>query len=237
VLEEQGRDVDRDKIKMDGIREELANEKAKIAINSDELQQSKATLEFLTKRVEANQLQFDALVAKKFQLKREKSASCFWPRPVVYFGEDPTPSTMDLYDESKNIRITPCCLYLSHFPQNDIILSSYRLFYHPFCASILFVNNSKCLSKGCRQYCHLDWHRNFGWNEPSIHLVERALMLGLAEEKSRILKARLDNAQAKLATLGNFLFPYFNFVILCFLQNQFSIPSIYNARYFICTEL
>jgi hypothetical protein len=62
-------------------------------------------------------------------------------------------------------------------------------------------------------------------------------MLGLAEENSRILKARLDDARAKLPALGNLPIPYFNYVILCFLQNQFSIPRVYNAKYFLYTTL
>jgi hypothetical protein len=37
VLEEQGGDVDREKIKMEGIQDQLADEEAKLAVNSEEL--------------------------------------------------------------------------------------------------------------------------------------------------------------------------------------------------------
>jgi hypothetical protein len=80
---------------------------------------------------------------------------------MICSREDPAPSTNDLYDDSKIIIITPCCLCSFPFPQNDIILSSCRHLYHPFCASILFVNNSKYLSKYCGEFCHPDWHRSF----------------------------------------------------------------------------
>jgi hypothetical protein len=37
-------------------------------------------------------------------------------------------------------------------------------------------------------------------------------MLGLAEERNRILKARLDDARAKLPALGNIGFPSLNYM-------------------------
>jgi hypothetical protein len=203
VLEEQGQDVYKEKIKMEGIQEQLAEEELKVAAAIEELQQAEAAMESLTRGLHSRQLQFDALAAEKFQLKTGRSSLNFWPRPMVYLPSDPLPSC-DFSDESKFIRITTCSLCSFPFPQNDIVVSSCKHLYHPFCASVVFVRNCKCMAIGCGELSHPEWHRSFGWGEPTTELSERALMLGLAEERRRIMQERTDQARARVPGVGKF---------------------------------
>jgi len=57
---------------------------------------------------------------------------------------------------------------------------------------------------GCGDLSHPDWHRSFGWGEPSPELLERTRMLGLAEERRRLLQERIDQAKAMVPADGKF---------------------------------
>ena len=100
--------------------------------------------------LEGRQKQFDALAAENFQLKRGKSNSTFWLCPMVYSQECWESPQLECLPNS--IEIGLYCLCMFPFPQNDIVVSSCRHLYHHFCTSVLFVNFSKCLAKGCGEF-------------------------------------------------------------------------------------
>lgn len=200
-----GEDVGRELIKLEMVQEQLATEEQHLAQAKLHYEQAEADMAILVKKTECHQLEFDALVAELGSLKRGKSGASFWPRPMVYAPlEEPISDLMDYSDETMFIRVTVCSLCSFPFPQSDIIVSSCRHLYHPFCASVLFVNSSKCTAMGCKSLSHPEWHRSFGWGEPSPDLVQRALMLGLAEERKKILKDRSDAAKDKCPAAGKF---------------------------------
>jgi len=61
------------------------------------------------------------------------------------------------------------------------------------------------MAVGCKAMVHPEWHRSFGWGEPSPNLVERALMLGIAEERKKNLQDRLDAAKSKCPNFGAYI--------------------------------
>jgi hypothetical protein len=204
-LEEQGQDVFKEKIKMEGIQEQLARKELKVAAAKEELERVESKIQSMTRALEIGQMQFYALAAEKLLFKQGKSNFNFWPCPMVYsLGDSKMPSS-DLGDESNFIRITACNLCSFPFPQNDIVVSSCKHLYHPFCASILFVKNCKCVAIGCGELSHPDWHRSFGWGEPPAELLDKALMLGLAEERRRLMQERTDQARAMVPLAGKTL--------------------------------
>ena len=183
-----------------------------------ELGEAEAAMSSLTRRLQTSQLQFDALAAKKFQLKAGRSTLNFLPWPMVYSPKDPLSPSCDFWDESKFLRITACTLCSFPFPQNDIVVSSGKHLYHSFCASVVFSRNCKCMAKGCQDLSHLEWHQSFGWGEPDAELSERELTLGLAEERRRIMKERIEQARSRLPTINKFTFqlmPYILIRIVC----------------------
>ena len=201
ALEDEGASSDREKIKMEGIQEQLVEEEAQMSIDSDKLHKAELELEDVESVIEGRQKQFDALAAENFQLKRGKSNASFWPRPMVYSQEFSTPR-LQIRDDCGSIVIGVCCLCLFPFPQNDIVVSTCRHLYHPFCASVVFVNSSKCVAKGCGEVPHSEWYNSFGWGEPPADMLDQASMLGIAEERSRILHARAEVAKASLPPNG-----------------------------------
>lgn len=206
TLQEAGKDTFKETIKMEGIQELMEEEAAKVKAARVELGKAEAAMASLTRSLENSQLQFDALAAEKFQLTAGRSTLNCLPWPMVYSPEDPPSPSRDFWDDSRFIRITACSLCSFPFPQSDIVVSSCKHLYHPFCASVVFSRNCKCVAEGCFKLSHPAWHRSFGWGEPDAELSQRELTLGLAEERKRIMKDRIDQARSKLPAIGKFTF-------------------------------
>ena len=135
-------------------------------------------------------------------MKQGKSNASFWPCPMVYPQEHFELPPHNSHDDSNCITIGVCCLCLFPFPQHNIVVSNCRHLYHPFYASLLFVNSSKCMAKGCGEIPHPDWYNSFGWREPPTEMKDQASMLGVVEERGPILHARKDQGKAMLPSTG-----------------------------------
>ena len=116
------------------------------------------------------------------QIRNGKNFGTLWPRPIVY-GEEKGAENLD---DSLVLLISTCSLCQFPFPTNDIIVSSCRHLYHPFCASVVFGSGGICTTKGCKSESHPEWHRSFGWSEPSAGMVQKASMLGCMEEHFKL---------------------------------------------------
>jgi hypothetical protein len=114
-LEEQGQDVFKENIKMEGIQKQLAEEEVKIAAAKEEVERTGSEIQSLTKALETGQMQFDALAVENFLLKQGKSNFNFWPHPVVYsLGDSPLPSfDFSMKTSLLELQLTTCVH--SHF--------------------------------------------------------------------------------------------------------------------------
>ena len=198
-----GADVSRELIKLEMLEEQLASEEKNLIEANLHLQRAETTLATLAQKIQCHRLEFDALVAQSWSLKRGRIDCSFCPRPAIYAPMEE--NALEMTSSSAEIcvlDITVCSLCSFPFPHNDIVVSSCRHLYHPFCASVVFSNTNKCTAVGCKAMSHPEWHRNFGWGEPGPELVERALMLGLAEERKKILQDRSDAAKGRCPHYG-----------------------------------
>lgn len=141
-LRGDGMVVDREIIKMEGIQEQLADEEERLKNLKRDFEFAESAFLNIVAGVEGHRLQLDALNSELFQLRRGKNLGTCWPRPVVYLED----SGSVFSDESNFLKITVCSLCLFPFPQSDIVVSSCTHLYHPFCASVVFVNGNKCLA-------------------------------------------------------------------------------------------
>ena len=116
MLEDEGASSDREKIKMEGIQEQLVEEEAQMSKDLEELQVAELELQSLEAVLEGRQKQFNALAAENFQLKRGNSNASFWPRPMVYSQDSSTPPSTEILDHCNSIPIGVCCLCLFPFP-------------------------------------------------------------------------------------------------------------------------
>ena len=56
-----------------------------------------------------------------------------------------------------------CCVCGFSFPHSDIIVSSCRHVYHPWCALVVFSKGSNCCAIGCNHAQPIQWMMSFGW--------------------------------------------------------------------------
>jgi len=121
-------------------------------------------------------------------LKRGRIERFFSPRLMVYaLMEDSALEMTSFNAKTTFIRITMSSFFSFPFPHCDIIVSLCRYLYHPFYASILFVNGNRCMVVGCKSMLHFEWHCSFGWRERGFDLVKKVLMLGLAKKRKKTL--------------------------------------------------
>ncbi len=59
--------------------------------------------------------------------------------------------------------IKDCCLCGFPFPHCEIVVSSCRHVYHPWCALAVFSKASECCAVGCKQVQPIQWIMSFGW--------------------------------------------------------------------------
>lgn len=197
----EGRDVDRENIKMEGIMEQLADEQSRLQDCRSALEVADLVVENMAHGIEAHHLQFEALRMELVQIRNGKFSGTLWPRPIVYAEE----KAFENSDDSLVLLVSSCCLCQFPFPTNDIIVSSCRHLYHPFCASVVFGSGGVCTAKGCQSESHPEWHRSFGWSEPSAEMVQKTSMLGCMEEQRKLLQFRMKEAKAALPNTGKFL--------------------------------
>lgn len=180
--------------------EQLADEQSRLVALRAELELADSVVANMAHGIEAHRLQFKALNVEFSQLRKGKNLGTFWPRPMVYSEEKGSGSL----DGSGFLEISTCSLCQFPFPNNDIIVSSCRHLYHPYCASVVFVHGGTCISKRCQNLAHPEWHKSFGWGEPSSEMLQRAEMLGCAEEQRKILQLRMEEAKAICPNAGKF---------------------------------
>lgn len=175
----EGADVDREKIKMECIMDQCADEQSTLQTCRSNLELAELVVENMVHGIEAHRLQFEALKMELVQIRYGKSLGTFWPQPIVY----PEEKGAENWDGSAVLVLSMCSLCQFSFPTNDIIVSSCRHLYHPFCASVVFVGGGPCIAKECHSELHPEWHRSFKWSKPSAKMVQKASMLGCMEEQ------------------------------------------------------
>ena len=225
VLEAEGLSSVREKIKMEGIQEQLEEEEAQMRVDLGEQKAAELELEGVAAMLEGRQKLFDALSAENFQLKRGKSNASIWPRPMVY-SESSDAAVVGSQGAPAAVEITACCLCLFPFPCNDVVISCCRHLYHPFCASVVFVNCQACVAKGCGAIPHPDWYNSFGWGHPSPEMRDRGRQLGVVQERSRVLQARASCAKEMLPSNGTFSFNVYANDLLSTVGSKF-VTSVY----------
>lgn len=199
LLEAEGRETVKDKIQLEGMAEEMAEEENNFSSDTFVFAEAEADLADVTRTLESRQLQYDALQAEQFQLKRGMTNASFWPRPMVYTVEGHSDDAeLAREEEGQTVHFKDCQLCFFAFPNLDIVITSCGHAYHPYCAAVVFANARPCMAFGCNALPHPNWFSSFGWGQPSAQLVEIAEDLGLKEKRQIALQARADEAIREL---------------------------------------
>ena len=124
----------------------------------DELERKEKSVKDLEKRIVYCEFQCSALADQLLTLKRKGSGFILQPHLLVYPLE-PIDRKPDF------IKINPCVCCKGLFPHNDIVVSSCRHLYHPWCVAIHFKLHSKCYETSCEARMFLEWYLSFGFSE------------------------------------------------------------------------
>jgi hypothetical protein len=149
----------------------------------DELERKEKPLEDLEKHTVYCELQCNALGDQFLSLKRKGSGFILQPHPLVYPSE--------VVDRKPDfIKINPCVCCKGLFPHNDIVVSSCRHLYHPWCAAIHFKLHSKCYETSCEARMSPEWYLSFGFGEFDKDMKEQELAEGYEEAHLQLLNLR-----------------------------------------------
>jgi hypothetical protein len=105
------------------------------------------------------------------KLKNREQGVAMLPHPILY------PAT-GYEEDGFAVKITVCVKCHSGFRFSDIILSSYRHAYHPWCASVHFRNSNTCTYDLCKSMSGSEWAKSFGFKEFDADMVASEVAQG-----------------------------------------------------------
>lgn len=188
---------------MEGTRAALErSKKAGVTLQKD--------LEHHNDQVARKRLEVGALEAEHAQLKRAQSGLHLRPVPMVYTSSK-QPCT-----SHGSLDITDCVLCGFPFPNYEIVISSCKHLYHPWCSLVNFSQSNKCCARGCSMVQPIAWTASFGWRGVAGWGQARSggkefssMMSEMAPSIATSIASRSEAARARelySPTPGNFFF-------------------------------
>ena len=167
-------------------------------------------LEHHNDRVARKRLEVGALEAEHAHLGRAQSGLHLRPMPLVYTSSE-QPCT-----SHGSLDITDCVLCGFSFPNYEIVISSCKHLYHPWCSMVNFSQSNKCCAWGCSMVQPIAWIASFGWRSVAGWGQARSagkdissMMLEMAPSIATSVASRSDAARARKLYSpppGNFFF-------------------------------
>jgi hypothetical protein len=103
-------------------------------------------------------LQNNALDEQLLSLKKRYSGIRLYPHLLVYPVESQEP-------RADYLKMIPCIFCKCSFLHSDIVITSCRHLYHPWCVAIHFRYHSTCIDGTCGARISPEWFLNFGFHE------------------------------------------------------------------------
>lgn len=114
------------------------------------------------------------------------------PYPVAHFDE-----------EGFALKITHCVKCKAGFRFNDVILSSCRHAYHPWCAALHYKKSYHCAYQPCKGLASPEWTKSFGFREFDKHMMEKEVSEGCEEARVHTIHVRRELALTNCGSVGN----------------------------------
>ena len=157
-----------------------------IATRTAEDQQRKEA--FLAESQQILATQMDSLI-------RFKAGLPMFPHPLPY------PVGSSSFAEFE-VLVSRCEKCLVGFGFNDIILSSCRHSYHPFCALMHFRVSNCCAKPSCGKMVSSEWAKSFGFSEFDQEMLDTELFDGCEDARLQYLMHRRDVTLAVCPNVG-----------------------------------
>jgi hypothetical protein len=123
------------------------------------MSESEGDIEDLRREVNDIRRHRDALADQILKMKNGRGIVCY-PQPALHPIQPEDGHTL--------FELKPCSFCSRWYNSFDVVMSSCKHFYHPFCISKLVDLQHSCVT--CNEPFHLDWCRSFGFSAlPSDH--------------------------------------------------------------------
>jgi hypothetical protein len=161
-----------------------------------------AQLETATKTLEEQQRK-EAFLAESQQILATQMDSLLRFKAGLLMFPHPLPYPVGLSAAVDFEVVVSCCeKCLVGFGFNDIILTSCRHSYHPFCALMHFRDNNSCAKPSCRKLVSPEWKKSFGFSEFDQEMLDTELSEGCKDARLQYLMHRRDVALALCPNVG-----------------------------------
>ena len=165
---------------------------------STQLEAATATLEEQQRKESFFAESQQILATQMDSLMRFKVGLPMFPHPLPYpLGSSPV-ADFDVVDS----RCEKCFI---GFAFNDIILSSCRHSYHPFCALLHFRASNSCAKPSCKKLVSPEWKKSFGFSKFDKVMLDTELSKGCEDARLQYLMHRRDVALALCPNVGKCL--------------------------------
>jgi hypothetical protein len=129
------------------------------------------------------------------KLKNGELGVVVLPHPIPYPGAG-------YEDNGFAVKITVCIKCHFGFRFSDIILSSCKHAYYPWCACVHFRNSNTCAYDLCKSMAGPEWAKSFGFKEFDADMAAMEVSEGFDEAMKLVLHARREVALAKAPNAG-----------------------------------
>jgi hypothetical protein len=141
---------------------------------------SEENIKIVRREIKEVQRLKDAISDHVVKMKSGGGISC-WPKPTFH------PHMPE--DEGSSFHLDPCSFCNRWYNSFDVVMTSCKHFYHPFCITKLVDTQNFCVT--CKKPFHPAWRKSFGFREFQSNLQDNAGKTSLAksmEELSEMLK-------------------------------------------------
>jgi len=182
---------------MEEKRQELNSKKMEAVTAEHEVEECERVLRL-------KKIMLDGVKAECELLRIGRPTTGFHPTPILYPSSKVDEDDLGL---GMFLKITTCSLCGFAFPKSDIIVSSCKHMYHPFCAKIVYQSGNRCVDLKCTEaFVDPDWFRSLGVGTVNGELQERAASLGCVEEDAKVLAKRYEDARLNYPDIGTLSF-------------------------------
>ena len=164
-----------------------------------DLEQKEKVVQDLEYRNVCCDLQNNALGEQLLSLKKRQGGIWLNPHLLVYFAEFQEP-------RANYLKMIPCILYKYFFSHSDIIVTSCKHFYHPWCVAIHFRYHLTYIDGTCGAKVYHEWFLSIGFHEFDQEIIEQALAEGCEEAQLQLLNLRSQTPRMHCSNVSMYLF-------------------------------
>lgn len=160
---------------------------------------SEESIQIVCKEIGHVQRLKDAISDHIVKMKSGGGILC-WPKPILH------PHTPE--DEGGSFHLEPCSFCNRWYNSFDVVMTSCKHFYHPFCIAKLVDTQNFCVT--CEMPFHPAWRKSFGFRELQSDLQDHGGQTALVKSMEELSETLKDSFGAPIRECES-CYPHFVF--------------------------